>query len=32
MEEKLTARPHRITIQNRSSGTITGIVDVVSFD
>lgn len=32
MEEKIGARPHRVTIQNRSSGSITGIVDVVSFD
>lgn len=32
MEEKLGGRPHRLTIQNRQSGSITGIVDVVSFD
>ena len=32
MEEKIGARPHRLTLQNRSSGSITGIVDVVSFD
>ncbi|HJB07099.1 MAG TPA: sporulation protein YabP [Candidatus Enterocloster faecavium] len=32
MEEKIGARPHRLTLQNRSSGSITGIADVVSFD
>ncbi len=32
MEEKLGGRPHRLTLQNRQSGSITGIVDVVSFD
>lgn len=32
MEEKIGARPHRLTLQNRSSGSIAGIADVVSFD
>lgn len=32
MEEKLSIRPHRLTIENRSAGTITGIREVVSFD
>lgn len=32
MEEKMNIRPHRLTIENRSSGTITGIREVVSFD
>ena len=32
MDEKIGARPHLLTLQNRSSVTITGIVDVVSFD
>ncbi|MBE7718080.1 sporulation protein YabP [Lacrimispora indolis] len=32
MEEKVTIRPHRLTIENRASGTMTGIREVVSFD
>ncbi|HJA71371.1 MAG TPA: sporulation protein YabP [Candidatus Lachnoclostridium stercoravium] len=32
MEEKMTARPHKLTMVNRSSCTITGLQDVVSFD
>lgn len=32
MEEKLSIRPHRLTIENRGTGTITGIREVVSFD
>ena len=32
MEEKLSVRPHRLTIDNRASSTMTGIRDVVSFD
>lgn len=32
MEEKISVRPHKIMLQNRSSGNITGIRDVVSFD
>lgn len=32
MEEKIGARPHKIVLQNRASGNITGIRDVVSFD
>ena len=32
MEEKLNIRPHRLTIENRASGTLTGIREVVSFD
>jgi len=32
MEEKTTIRPHRLTIENRASGTMTGIREVVSFD
>lgn len=32
MDEKLNSRPHKITIQNRSAGVLTGIRDVVSFD
>ena len=31
MEEKMTARPHKLTMVNRSSCTITGLQDVVSF-
>lgn len=32
MEEKLNRRPHRLEIQNRQNGIVTGIQDVVSFD
>lgn len=32
MEEKLNRRPHKLEIQNRQSGVITGIQDVVAFD
>ena len=32
MEEKTGMRPHRLMMQNRSSLSITGIRDVVSFD
>lgn len=32
MEEKLTARPHKLAMTNRSSCSITGLQDVVSFD
>lgn len=32
MEEKMSIRPHRLSLENRNSGTITGIREVVSFD
>lgn len=32
MEEKLNGRLHKLVLQNRSAGSITGIADVVSFD
>lgn len=32
MEEKLNGRLHKLVIQNRSAGNISGITDVVSFD
>ncbi len=32
MEEKVNIRPHRLTIENRGSGPMTGIREVVSFD
>ena len=32
IEEKLTNRPHRLVLQNRSLGNISGIRDVISFD
>lgn len=32
MEERLNAKPHRLTMENRNSGTVTGIQEVVSFD
>lgn len=32
MEDKLSTRPHKLILQNRSLGNITGIQDVISFD
>lgn len=32
MEEKLQGRAHRLIINNRSTGNITGVTDVISFD
>ncbi|MDD2959320.1 MAG: sporulation protein YabP [Lachnospiraceae bacterium] len=32
MEEKREKRGHKLTIDNRKSGTISGIVDVLAFD
>ena len=32
MEEKLNRRPHKLELQNRERGSITGVQDVVSFD
>lgn len=33
MEERIVgSRPHKVVLQNRNSGSITGISDVVSFD
>ncbi|MEY8354312.1 sporulation protein YabP [Lachnospiraceae bacterium 54-53] len=32
MDEKVNIRPHRLIIENRASGTMTGIREVVSFD
>lgn len=33
MEERITTgRQHKLTVENRSAGTITGICDVISFD
>lgn len=32
MEEKIGTRPHKLTVLNRSGGSISGIQDVVSFD
>ena len=32
MDEKIGTRPHKLAIQNRAVGNITGIQDVVSFD
>lgn len=32
MEEKMNIRPHKLIIENRQAGTITGIQEVVSFD
>lgn len=32
MEEKMNVRPHRLMLDNRSSGTVTGIREVMSFD
>ncbi|MDE5966804.1 MAG: sporulation protein YabP [Lachnospiraceae bacterium] len=32
MEERLTAKAHKIVINDRNGGSITGVVDVISFD
>lgn len=32
MEEKMNIRPHKLTLENRGTGTVTGIREVVSFD
>ena len=32
MEEKMNIRPHKLTLENRGAGTVTGIREVVSFD
>lgn len=32
MEERLANRNHKITINNRKDGNITGVIDVISFD
>lgn len=32
MEDKMNLRPHKVIIQNRQTGSLTGIRDVVSFD
>lgn len=32
MEEKREKRGHRLTIDNRRNGTISGVVDVLAFD
>ncbi len=32
MEEKLSGRQHRLTLQDRSAASVTGVEDVVSFD
>lgn len=32
MEEQQTMKPHRVTMQNRASLQVTGVVDVVAYD
>ena len=32
MDENKVIKSHKITLNNRSSGTITGVLDVISFD
>lgn len=32
MEERQTGRTHKLLINNRNTGTITGVNDVISFD
>lgn len=32
MEEKKTHLPHKLMIENRQGGTVTGVSDVISFD
>ncbi|MBQ8184929.1 MAG: sporulation protein YabP [Lachnospiraceae bacterium] len=32
MEEKSYTKPHKLLLNNRRTGTISGVVDVISFD
>lgn len=32
MEERVNGRPHKLIIQNRAAGNISGIRDIISFD
>lgn len=32
MEEKMINKAHKVTLSNRRSGSLTGILDVISFD
>ena len=32
MEEKTVSKTHKVLLQNRKSGSFSGIVDVLSFD
>ena len=32
MEEKMVNKTHKVTLNNRRSGSFTGILDVISFD
>ena len=32
MDEKISKKPHYLTLSNRSNGMITGVSDVISFD
>ena len=32
MEEKISGRPHRLMMEDRGKMSMTGIVDVISFD
>lgn len=32
MEEKKEVFPHKLIVENRKSGTVTGVTDVISFD
>ncbi len=32
MEEQRTAKAHKLVVSNRKTGTVTGVLDVLSFD
>lgn len=32
MEERMAGKTHRLTVEGRKAGTVTGVVDVLSFD
>ena len=32
MEERMAGKAHRLTVEGRRTGTVTGVVDVLSFD
>ena len=32
MEDKSYAKPHKLLLNNRRTGTISGVIDVISFD
>lgn len=32
MEERVVQKPHKVVVSQRKSGTVTGVLDVLSFD